>query len=128
MPNARKADRIRSLLTARVVFNKGASTVDCIVRNISPIGARLDIADSMALPTEFDLDIPHKGRTFRARIAWRSEGLVGVETIDGRFAAPAIDADESEADRCDRLMRENARLRAEVLELKQRVAQLSEGY
>lgn len=126
MPDSRKTERMRSLLRAHVIFNKGASTVDCVVRNISSAGARLEIADSMALPTEFDLDIPHKGRTYRAQIIWRGEGLVGVEMVDGRTAGPRSEAAETEADRCDRLMKENAKLKAQILELKQRIAQLTE--
>mgnify|MGYP002382261981 FL=1 len=126
MPDSRKTDRFRSLLRGHVVFNGGASTYDCIVRNVSPAGARLDMADSVALPTEFDLDIPHRGRVFRVRIVWRSEGQVGVEMI-GQPPAPTALAPASDADRVDQLMRENARLKAQVLELQQRVAQLSEA-
>ncbi|MDE2364478.1 MAG: PilZ domain-containing protein [Hyphomicrobiales bacterium] len=128
MQIARKAERVRSLLSARVVFNDSKSTLDCVIRNISPVGARLEIADSMALPTEFELQIPTKGKSFRAQIVWRSDGLVGVEMIDRTAAAAAGPADETEADRADRLMKENARLKAQILELKQRIAQLNEGY
>ena len=127
MSDTRKVERVRSLLRGQVIFNKASSTIDCVVRNISSAGARLEIADSMALPAEFELDIPHKGRSFRARIVWRADNLVGVEMVDSRTAAPVTDANETDADRCDRLMRENARLKAQILELKQRVAQLSEA-
>jgi hypothetical protein len=127
MPDTRKAERVRSLLRGHVIFNKRSSTIDVVVRNISPVGARLEIADSMALPAEFDLDIPHKGRSFRARIVWRADNLVGVEMVDSHSTATVADADETDADRCDRLMRENARLKAQILDLKQRVAQLSEA-
>lgn len=125
MPDSRKTDRLRSLLRGHIIFNGGASTFDCVIRNVSPAGARLDMADSVALPTEFDLDIPHRGRAFRVRIVWRSEGQVGVEMIEPeRTATPAP---ASDADHVDRLMRENAKLKAQVLELQQRIAQLSEG-
>ena len=127
MEDTRKVERARSLLSGHVIFNKGASTFDCVVRNISSAGARLEIADSMALPAEFDLDIPHKGRNFRARIVWRADNMVGVEMADGHVSTSAPQGDETEADRCDRLMRENAKLKAQLLVLKQRVAQLSEG-
>ena len=125
MPETRKSSRVRSLLSAQVIFNKGASTFDCIVRNISADGARLEIADSMALPAEFELDIPHKGRAFRARIVWRGDNLVGVELADARSLRTEASNDETDADRCDRLMKENVGLKKQILELKQRVAQLS---
>jgi hypothetical protein len=124
MSELRKADRVRSLLSAHVIFNKGASTFDCVVKNISTIGARLEIGDAIALPNEFDLSIPHKQRTYSARIAWRGDGIVGVEFIGETARAPTPDG-ESEADRCDRLMHENAKLKAQVTQLRMRVAQLT---
>ena len=125
MPETRKNERIRSLLGARVIFNNGASTCDCIIRNFSTAGARLEIADSLALPTEFNLDLPHKGRLYRARIVWRGDGLVGIEFLDGQSARSAPDDGENDAERSDRLMKENTKLKAQILELRQRVAQLS---
>ena len=126
MSQPRKAERVRSLLSAQVIFNKNASTIDCVVKNIASAGARLQIADGIALPTEFDLSIPHKGRIYRARIVWRDDGVVGVEFIDSHAEGASASTprqDETEADRADRLMKDNARLRAQVLELQQRLAQ-----
>ena len=125
MPDSRKTDRLRSLLRGQVIFNAGASSIDCVIRNISTAGARLDMADSVALPAEFDLSVPHRGRIFRVRIVWRHEGQIGVEMTEG--AATASLPSTSDVDRVDQLMRENAKLKAQVLELQQRIAQLSEG-
>ena len=125
MSEARKSERVRSLLSARIVFGNNSSTLDCVVKNFSTAGARLQISDTLALPTEFDLFIPHRGRSYRARIIWRGEDLLGAEFIDPHSGDHAPIAHEAEADQIDRLMKENAKLRAQVLELKQRVAQLS---
>ena len=86
---------------------------------------RLEIPDRMPLPHEFDLHIPHKGRTFHARVAWRGDGIVGAEFVEPGEAAVERHTLEDEGDRLDRLMLENARLRAKVLLLKQRIAQLT---
>jgi hypothetical protein len=123
MAESRKADRIRALMSAQVIFNKGASTFDCVVKNISTTGARLEITDSTALPADFDLHIPHKGKTYRATIAWRGDGLVGVEFVGARNDASL--AEEAGADAYENLKRENARLKKQVAELKTRVAQLT---
>ncbi len=125
MSEARKSERVRSLLSARIIFGNNSSTLDCVVKNFSSAGARLQISDTLALPTEFDLFIPHRGRSYRARIIWRGEDLLGAEFIDPHSGDHAPIAHEAEADQIDRLMKENAKLRAQVLELKQRVAQLS---
>lgn len=123
MTQPRKAERVRSFMSAQVMYGS-APAIDCVVKNFSIAGVRLEICDRMPLPNEFELNIPHKGRTYRGRVAWRGEGIVGVEFLDkGATAGDA--ANESEGDRLDRLAQENARLRAQVLQLRQRVAQLT---
>ena len=124
MTQPRRTERVRSLLRAQVMF-ANASTIECVVRNFSPAGVRLEIADGMPLPSEFELNIPHKGRSYRARVAWRGEGIVGAEFIDDEGAAAAPRATESDNDQLNRLMLENAKLRSQVLVLKQRIAELS---
>ena len=124
MTQPRKAERIRSFMSAQVMFG-AAPAIDCLVKNFSSAGVRLELADRLPLPNEFDLNIPHKGRTFHARVAWRGDGIVGAEFIEKTSAGAAQAANENDADRLDRAMRENARLRAEILQLKQRVAQLT---
>ena len=122
MTQPRKAERVRSLLSAQVSFANG-SPMACVIKNISSAGVRLEIADSTPLPSEFDLAIPHKGRSYHARVAWRGAGIVGAEFMaDANAPSEAVDGD---GDRVDQLMKENARLRSQVLQLKQRVAELS---
>ena len=125
MTQTRKAERVRSFMSAQVMFN-GAPAIDCVVKNFSLAGVRLEIADGMPLPNEFELNIPHKGRIYHARVAWRGEGIVGAEFIE-KGGASAVDrhANENEADKTDRIMLENTRLRAQILQLKQRIAQLT---
>ena len=123
MTQPRKAERIRSLLSAQVIF-ANAPSVSCIVKNFSPAGVRLEIPDRMPLPNEFELHIPHKGRTYHARVAWRGDGIVGAEFVEpGEIVERQ--ASGNDGDRLDELMLENAKLRAQVLRLKQRVAQLT---
>jgi PilZ domain-containing protein len=74
MPEARRSERLKSLLRARIVFNAGSSTIECVIKNVSAHGMRLEIADGLSVPGEFDLEVPHKGRTYRTR----RDGMVGV--------------------------------------------------
>jgi len=78
MPEARRSERLKSLLRARIVFNAGSSTIECVIKTVSAHGMRLEIADGLSVPGEFDLEVPHKGRTYRTRLVWRSDGMVGV--------------------------------------------------
>lgn len=117
----RPATRIRTIMNGRIMFNNRSATLDCLVRNLSETGAKLEVSGAVTVPERFELDIPRKGVRRRARMVWRREGEMGVAFEDAAAEAPA---DESMADRVKRLEEENARLRARVAEL---VAQASEG-
>ena len=50
MEERRRYQRLRTYLGARAVFNRRASTVDCLIRNLSEDGARIDFAEGVAIP------------------------------------------------------------------------------
>jgi hypothetical protein len=77
----RTARRIRSILGARIVFNRQCSAIECTVRDLSHMGAKLVVSPHAAIPDEFDLDIPKKARTYRSRLMWRQAGTCGVRFI-----------------------------------------------
>ena len=81
MSERRKTPRSRTILGGVISFNKSRSTLDCNVRNFSQAGARVEFANTAMLPVEFDLTIPRKEATFRARTVWRSEDGAGVAFI-----------------------------------------------
>ena len=70
--------RQRVFLKGRIRFNNGSSTMDCLVRDFSPAGARIALSQTATLPEVFDLHIPQKDRTYRATLRWRREDGVGV--------------------------------------------------
>src|SRR4051794_41805517 len=80
-PEARQSERRRSLLRARISFNGGNSTIECLSRNVSAHGMRLELAESLSVPGEFDLEVPRKGRSSRARLVWRGDGMIGVAFV-----------------------------------------------
>ena len=87
----RKALRKRSYLRGAINFNKACNTFDCVVRDISPEGARLDLSGAVSLPDIFDLYIPQKERTLCANIAWRNGEEVGVAFVQpSAVARPAV--------------------------------------
>ena len=49
MPEARRSERLKSLLRARIVFNAGSSTIECVIKNVSAHGMRLEIADGLSV-------------------------------------------------------------------------------
>jgi hypothetical protein len=73
MPEARRSERLKSLLRARIVFNSGNSTIECLIRNVSAHGMRLQLAESLSVPGEFD-------QKSRIRAAATAPALSGAAT------------------------------------------------
>jgi hypothetical protein len=80
----RQSRRQRSLLGARIVFNKRSSTLDCTIRDISETGARLSFGHGIDVPPTFDLHIPKTGRLVRAELVWQRGPLCGVRFVGER--------------------------------------------
>jgi hypothetical protein len=116
MSEHRRETRQRVFLKGRITFNNGASSIDCLVRDMSSSGARLVLSETTVLPEVFDLYIAQKDRTYRATLRWRREDGVGVVFDEAGRAAAAADAavDASLAmllKRVSELEAENAALR-----------------
>ena len=69
--------RQRTLKKGRIVFNDSRSTIECVVRNLSAGGAKLDVTSSVGIPDDFDL-LMADGTTKRCRVAWRKLTQIGV--------------------------------------------------
>jgi hypothetical protein len=115
----RKHVRMPSFLGGRVQMRHLSSTLDCIIRNMSPAGGRIVLAAPALLPAAFDLNITSRDQLFRARIIWRNELHAGVA-----FEAP--EANDSEPVSLD-MVRKIKRLEAENAHLARRVEELSSG-
>lgn len=93
MSDKRIFPRIRSLLGARIEFNNRSSTMDCLVREMSKGGAKLEFSDARSIPDTFDVVVPSKGQHFRAEVRWRHGNSIGVEftapEASGRSRPPA---------------------------------------
>lgn len=75
----RAALRRRVLKGATLTFNNGFSAFECVVRNQSPDGALLSLAETFALPQQFDVSIAGEDMLRRARVHWRSMTTLGVK-------------------------------------------------
>jgi len=66
---------------------------DCLVRNISENGARLEFSESLRLPEDsLRLTIARKGRSFLARIIWFRDKFVGVAfNLESPYELPGSD-------------------------------------
>lgn len=75
----RRKPRVRTLKSARILFNHHHSVIDCTVRNLSPFGACLHVASAIGIPERFDVifDADHSIRP--CRVIWHKEKQLGVE-------------------------------------------------
>jgi len=73
----REAERKKSLLKARIRVSNNV-TFDCLVRNISSTGAKLEFASPYVLPAAFNLEIPSRSVVLRCQLQWRTGDAAGV--------------------------------------------------
>jgi hypothetical protein len=75
----RRKPRARTLKIARIVFNHHRSVIDCTVRNLSPLGACLNVASAIGIPEEFDVIFDADQSIRPCRMIWHKERQLGVE-------------------------------------------------
>ena len=108
----RRVARHKSFLRGSVHFNNRRSVVDCLIRDISPYGARLIFLDAAAtIPDMIELHIPQKEMTLRSHIIWRHGKEVGVAFAQTLQIEPAQEVAGDLADRVTKLEAEIAGLK-----------------
>ena len=78
MDEKRKVLRHRTLKAGHIAFNR-AGTIDCRVRNLSPVGACLEVANQMGIPDDFVLLIESDHVKQTCHVIWRTATRMGVE-------------------------------------------------
>ena len=115
--------RHKTFIKGRIYFNNRLSSLDCIVRDVSEQGARLQVPESVALPDAFELYLPNKDEHYRAQVHWRKGDQIGVSWIpDSSFkqkAESGAHSDNSLAERVERLEQEVAELQRRLDNLRQ---------
>jgi hypothetical protein len=81
----RRFPRARRLRRGSCVFNNATSTLDVVVRNIAPEGARIAGHELFCLPHTFELRILDETGGYSARMArivWRDSSNAGLAFVD----------------------------------------------
>src|SRR5262249_52985065 len=97
MIERRRSVRTKVFLAAQIrTVRRPPLVIDCLVRDVSPLGARLELRDTSALANIFELTFD-SGRTLRVcHVVWRTPTDVGVEFSPG---LQQVTNDEHELDR-----------------------------
>jgi hypothetical protein len=77
MAKTRIAPRHRISKAARIEFT-GGRPIDCVVRDLSLTGAKIQVSTQVGVPKCFVLVIPDDGLRLPSRVAWRKDFHVGV--------------------------------------------------
>src|SRR5580658_8974450 len=67
MIERRSIVRHKTFIKGRIYFNNRLSSMDCIVRDVTDNGSRLEFSESVALPEMFELYMPNKDEYSQAR-------------------------------------------------------------
>lgn len=78
MSEQKSMPRGRTLLAGKIISNYGQSSIDCIVRQISDVGAVIEVESALGIPEHFHLLIPGEGQPQPCKRAWQSDKQVGL--------------------------------------------------
>lgn len=82
MLERRQHFRSRALLGGSLAYNNRTSVMSCVVRNITPAGAKISVDHVAVLPDEFDFSLPRRDERRRARVVWRKGDAAGLAFVN----------------------------------------------
>jgi two-component system cell cycle response regulator len=77
----RQHRRQRVLKRAQIILKGLGSTLDCVVRDVSPTGALIRVNDYFSAPDEFDLFLLDSRTTRRVEVRWQIGNDIGIRFI-----------------------------------------------
>ena len=80
----RDVPRTRALKAGRAILAGGHSTFDCMVRNLSQAGAKVQFESTVDIPADFQLRF-EDGTTHGCHVRWRTARELGVEFTDRKL-------------------------------------------
>ena len=105
--------RHKTFIKGRIYFNNRLSTLDCIVRDVTANGGRIEVAGSVTLPDSFEIYLPNKDECFFAHVIWRKGNHLGVSWSHDHASKQklaSVDVEHTLADRVAKLERDVAAL------------------
>jgi hypothetical protein len=122
MIERRALGRHKTFIKGRIYFNNRLSSMDCIVRDVTANGSRLECSENVTLPDVFELYIPNRDQYFHVRVAWRMGANLGVSWTAEQIAKQHAEQAGSENFVADRL----AKIEHDVAVLKKQLDALQE--
>jgi hypothetical protein len=105
MIERRSSPRQKSFIRGRVLFDRRRSTVDCLIREFSRNGARLEFSETATLPDAFEVHVPSKHEYFQAHAIWRTGHEVGIAWEPEETPRSSLDGYRTADSLADRVMK-----------------------
>jgi hypothetical protein len=115
MQDRRRMARNRVYYGGRLAFNARSSTLSCIVRDYTDLGARVEFEGAVLLPFSLDFAIERRGLECRARLAWCDRNAAGLAFADTQEPSEVIPLDLARRLRASE--RANLQLKARIDQL-----------
>jgi PilZ domain-containing protein len=80
MQEQRKIARSRALKSAKLIHGN-SSVFDCTVRDLTDVGARIEVPNTVGLPENLDLTFDGGHSVRQCRFVWRALNKAGVEFV-----------------------------------------------
>ena len=77
----RAEHRRRVLKGGTLHFNKGYSSLECIIRDLSSNGARVQMGETFGVPSRFTISISGEDTRIEAAIRWRNSRYIGLSLL-----------------------------------------------
>jgi hypothetical protein len=74
----RNVARHRTLKRAHIAVEEQGAVIDCVVYDLSDLGACLNVESPIGIPNSFDLVLDHVS-VLDCRVTWRKATQIGVE-------------------------------------------------
>lgn len=103
MIERRTHPRHKVFIKGRIYFNNRLSSMNCMVREMSEQGARLEFSENVTLPDMFELYLPNKEEYFRAHVIWRKGRDIGISWTLEVNLNPRAEAGRTDVDLVDRV-------------------------
>jgi PilZ domain len=77
----RTGQRHRVLKGGTLHFNKGYSSLECVVRDLSETGARIQMGETFGVPSRFTMSISGEDERIEASLRWRNSRSIGLSFL-----------------------------------------------
>jgi hypothetical protein len=119
MTERRSSARLKSLLRGRIHFNNRRSSIDCLVRDFTAEGAKLEFDEPFAMPATAELYLLAKGETYDTKVLWHRGNVYGVA-----FGADEATAEPRSGTAAADVLSRVRKLESQVTALQRKVSEL----